>query len=49
MLVRLQSLAQSESLRDAMLQAGMREAEWTKVQHVRKLVMQQCKRARQWL
>lgn len=49
MVERLQSLAQSEPLREAMLQAGMQEAEWTKVQHVRKLVMQQCKRARQWL
>jgi len=46
---RLQSLAQSEVLREAMLQAGMQEAEWAKIQHVRKLVIQQCKRARQWL
>lgn len=46
---RLQSLAQSEALHEAMLQAGMQEVEWTKVQHVRKVVMQQCKRAGQWL
>lgn len=49
MVERLQSLAQSEPLREAMLEAGMREAEWAKIQHVRKLVMQQCKRAKQWL
>lgn len=49
MVERLQSLAQSEPLREAMLQAGMHEAEWAKVQHVRKMVMQQCKRAKQWL
>ncbi|NLG49966.1 MAG: type II toxin-antitoxin system HipA family toxin, partial [Chloroflexi bacterium] len=49
MVERLQSLAQGEPLREAMLEAGMREAEWAKIQHVRKLVVQQCKRARQWL
>lgn len=49
MVERLQSLAQSEQLREAMFQAGMGEGDWVKVQHVRKLVMQQCKRARQWL
>ncbi len=49
MVERLQSLAQSEQLREAMLHAGMYEADWAKVQHVRKLVMQQCKRAKQWL
>ena len=46
---RLASLAQSEALRQAMMEAGMRENEWAKVQHVRKLVVQQCKRAKQWL
>ena len=49
MVERLQALAQSEQLRAAMLQAGMQEAEWAKVQHVRKLVMQQCDLAQpQW-
>ncbi|MCY1291328.1 Serine/threonine-protein kinase toxin HipA [compost metagenome] len=46
---RLGTLAQSEPLREAMLQAGMQASEWAKVQHVRKLVVQQCKRARLWL
>lgn len=42
----LEPLADSAALQDSLLHAGMREPEWSKLQHVRKYAVQQCRRYR---
>ena len=44
MIETLQPLVNSDTLHSMMLNAGMEEAEWAGLQHIRKLVIQQCQR-----
>lgn len=41
--------AHSETLKQALMDAGMTEKEWVSLQHLRKYVTQQCKKAKLWL
>ncbi|MND83433.1 hypothetical protein D3C80_752970 [compost metagenome] len=42
----MEPAAQGDALRQALLEAGMEEGGWSKLQHVRKYVVQQCRRYR---
>lgn len=45
---KLQALAESDALRDALLRAGLHEKGWVRLQQQRQHILRQCRRAERW-